>query len=293
MNFLSLAKTASTNSNITKRTLENMLDNFSDNIPNIIYAIIVFVIGIYISKIVRRMVSKFLIKYGMSKGVNNFIVYGIYISMLSIISLISLGIIGIQTTSVVAVLGAAGFSIGLAFKEILSNLGSGMIILFFKPFNIGDYIQGSGVEGTVSDIQIFSTVLKTPDNKTIIIPNFQLTSNNIINYTHQNKRRIDFSYNISYDSDIDVVKSILNEIFTNEKRILNDPKPIIGLNSIGNNTMQIVARPWVKTDDYWDVYFEVMVKVKNKFDENDIKDPFVPSSLLFNNTGNLNTMDKR
>ncbi|MCC0646561.1 MULTISPECIES: mechanosensitive ion channel family protein [unclassified Clostridioides] len=293
MNFLSLAKTTSTNSNITKRTLENMLNNFSDNIPNIIYAITIFIIGIYIAKIVRKMVSKFLIKYGMSKGVNNFIVYGIYISMLSIISLISLGIIGIQTTSVVAVLGAAGFSIGLAFKEILSNLGSGMIILFFKPFNIGDYIQGSGVEGTVSDIQIFSTVLKTPDNKTIIIPNFQLTSNNIINYTHQNKRRIDFSYNISYDSDIDMVKSILNEIFTNEKRILDDPKPIIGLNSIGNNTMQIVARPWVKTDDYWDVYFDVMEKVKKKFDENKIEVPFIPASLLFSNTSNLNSLDKR
>lgn len=293
MNFLSLAKTTSTNSNITKRTLENMLNNFSDNIPNIIYAITIFIIGIYIAKIVRKMVSKFLIKYGMSKGINNFIVYGIYISMLSIISLISLGIIGIQTTSVVAVLGAAGFSIGLAFKEILSNLGSGMIILFFKPFNIGDYIQGSGVEGTVSDIQIFSTVLKTPDNKTIIIPNFQLTSNNIINYTHQNKRRIDFSYNISYDSDIDIVKSILNEIFTNEKRILDDPKPIIGLNSIGNNTMQIVARPWVKTDDYWDVYFDVMEKVKKKFDENKIEVPFIPASLLFSNTSNLNSLDKR
>ncbi|MDB0439353.1 mechanosensitive ion channel family protein [Clostridioides difficile] len=293
MNFLSLAKTTSTNSNITKRTLENMLNNFSDNIPNIIYAITIFIIGIYIAKIVRKMVSNFLIKYGMSKGVNNFIVYGIYISMLSIISLISLGIIGIQTTSVVAVLGAAGFSIGLAFKEILSNLGSGMIILFFKPFNIGDYIQGSGVEGTVSDIQIFSTVLKTPDNKTIIIPNFQLTSNNIINYTHQNKRRIDFSYNISYDSDIDMVKSILNEIFTNEKRILDDPKPIIGLNSISNNTMQIVARPWVRTDDYWDVYFDIMEKVKKKFDENKIEVPFIPASLLFNNASNLNSLDKR
>ncbi|MDN9381448.1 mechanosensitive ion channel, partial [Clostridioides difficile] len=98
---------------------------------------------------------------------------------------------------------------------------------------------------------------------------------------------------ILYASDIDLVKSILNKIFINEKRIFDDPRPIIGLNSIGNNTMQIVARPWVKTDDYWDVYFDVMEKVKNKFDENNIKVPFVPSSLLFNNMSNLNTMDKR
>ena len=228
-----------------------------------------------------------MLKYNVGKGVTNFIVYGIYISMLSIIALTCLDLIGIETKSVVAVIGAAGFSVGLAFKEILSNLGSGMIILFFKPFKIGDYIQGSGVEGSVSDIQIFSTVLKTPDNKTIIVPNFQLTSNNIINFTHQEKRRVDFSYNISYNSDIDLVKRILQDIFLEDRRILKDPKPIIGVNSIGNNAIQMVARPWVSTEDYWDVYFDVMEKVKKKFDEHSIKLPNLAGITFYNDNSNF------
>lgn len=268
-----------------------MIDDFNRKSQSIVYAIIVLIIGLYISKIVKKLVSKFLFKYNIGKGVTNFIVYGIYISMISVVTLTCLEIIGVKTTSVVAVLGAAGFSIGLAFKEILSNLGSGMIILFFKPFNIGDYIQGSGVEGFVSDIQVFSTVLKTPDNKTIIVPNLQLTSNNIVNYTHQEKRRIDFSYIVSYDSDIDLVKKILSDIFEEEKRILKEPKPIIGIYSIENNTVNIVARPWVKTDDYWDVYFDIMERVKKQFDLNKIEVPFlmgVPyysnKSCLMNNT---------
>ncbi|RDY25197.1 mechanosensitive ion channel family protein [Romboutsia weinsteinii] len=264
-----------------------MADNLSEKGPNIIYGVLIFVVGIYICKWVKRIVTKSLLKYNVGKGITNFIVYGIYISMLSIIALTCLDIIGIQTKSVVAVLGAAGFSVGLAFKEILSNLGSGMIILFFKPFKIGDYIQGSGVEGSVSDIQIFSTVLKTPDNKTIIVPNFQLTSNNIVNFTHQEKRRVDFSYNISYDSDIDLVKRILQDIFLEDKRILQDPKPIIGINSIGNNAIQMVARPWVSTEDYWDVYFDVMEKVKKKFDDNCIKIPNLTGVVFYDNNSNF------
>lgn len=260
-----------------------MIDDFNRKSQSIVYAIIVLIIGLYISKIVKKLVSKFLFKYNIGKGVTNFIVYGIYISMISVVTLTCLEIIGVKTTSVVAVLGAAGFSIGLAFKEILSNLGSGMIILFFKPFNIGDYIQGSGVEGFVSDIQVFSTVLKTPDNKTIIVPNLQLTSNNIVNYTHQEKRRIDFSYIVSYDSDIDLVKKILSDIFEEEQRILKEPKPIIGIYSIENNTVNIVARPWVKTDDYWDVYFDIMERVKKQFDLNKIEVPFLMGVPYYNN----------
>ncbi|RDY22532.1 mechanosensitive ion channel family protein [Romboutsia maritimum] len=271
------------NSSITQRTIDNLMDKLASKGPNVLYGIVIFIIGFYLSKWAKRLIIKCLTKYNLNKGISNFIVYGIYILMLSVLAMSCLEMIGIRTTSVVAVLGAAGFSIGLAFKEILSNLGSGMIILFFKPFKIDDYIQGSGVEGFVSDIQIFSTVLKTPDNKTIIVPNFKLTSNNIINYTNQDKRRVDFLYNISYSSNIELVKKILRDIFEEESRILKEPEPIIGINSIGNNTIQIIARPWVNTDDYWDVYFDTMEKVKYKFDENDIKIPFLPEILYNNN----------
>lgn len=268
---------------IFQQTVDNMVEGVVGKLPELFYSVVVLIIGIYLSKLVKNLVSKFLNKYNVAKGVANFIVYGIYLSMLSVTAILCLEGLGVKTTSVVAVLGAAGFSIGLAFKEILSNIGSGMIILFFKPFGIGDYIQGSGVEGFVSDIQVFSTVLKTPDNKTVIVPNFQLTSNNIINYTLQEKRRVDFSYNIAYDSDIDLVKKVLGDIFDADNRIVRDPKPIIGLNAIGNNAVQIVARPWVNTDNYWDVYFDVMEKVKKRFDENNIEVAIL-QNIIYNNT---------
>nr|WP_312216864.1 mechanosensitive ion channel domain-containing protein [Clostridioides sp.] len=270
----SILSSANAAANLAKRTIDSMLSRIIDNGPNIIYGIIIFIVGMYIAKFVRNIILKLLIKYNMNKGVSNFIAYAIYALILTFVSLVSLNMFGIKTTSFVAMLGAAGFSIGLAFKEILSNLGSGMIILFFKPFEIGDYIQGSGEEGTVADIQIFSTVLKTPDNKTIIIPNLQLTSNNIVNYTNQKMRRVDYAFDISYDSDIKLVKKILDDVFKEDMRILDEPKPIIGLNAIGNNTVQVVGKPWVETEDYWDVYYDVMEKIKLKFDEHNIKVPY-------------------
>lgn len=261
-------------SDLAHVTIDNMLNRLIDNGANIIFGVIIFLIGLFAARVIKNIVSKLLVKYNMNKGVSNFISYAVYAVILTFVTLVALNMFGIKTTSFVAVLGAAGFSIGLAFKEILSNLGSGMIILFFKPFQIGDYIQASGEEGTVMDIQIFSTVLKTPDNKTIIIPNLQLTSNNIVNYTDQRMRRIDYSFDISYDSDIKLVKKILKEVFDEDKRVLNDPKPIIGLNAIGNNTVQVVGKPWVKTEDYWDVYYDIMEKIKLEFDEYNIKVPY-------------------
>ncbi|MGL5313634.1 MAG: mechanosensitive ion channel family protein [Peptostreptococcaceae bacterium] len=275
-----------TSLDFSQKAVQGFIDNLSQEVPNIIYGVLLLVVGIYISRLIKRAVYKCLLKYNISKGITNFIAYGIYIGMLSVIILNCLEMIGVKTTSVVAVMGAAGFSIGLAFKEILSNVGSGMIILFFRPFKIGDYIQGSGVEGSVEDIQIFSTILKTPDNKTIVVPNFKLTTDNIVNYTHQEIRRIDFSYNIAYESDIELVKGILNNIFKQENRILQDPKPIIGINSIGNNAIQIVGRPWVYTSDYWDVYFDVMEKVKKSFDQHNIVIPYILGTI--NNNSNYN-----
>lgn len=279
------------NLGFSEKAIESFLNNISEKAPDIVYAILLFSVGIYMSRWAKNTIYKFLLKYNISKGITNFIVYGIYITMISMIVLTCLDKIGIKTTSVVAILGAAGFSVGLAFKEILSNVGSGMIILFFKPFKIGDYIHGSGVEGTVEDIQIFSTVLKTPDNKTIIVPNFKLTSDNIVNYTHQEIRRIDFSYNIAYDSDIDLVKGLLHSIFKQEYRILQDPKPIIGINAIGNNAVQIVGRPWVYTSDYWDVYFDTMEKVKKSFDQNSIVVPLAIGTINTNNS-NIGTINQ-
>lgn len=269
------------------RMTERMWMNFKDNVvtygPNIIYAIFVFMIGLYVCRWIKSLTKKFLMKLSADRAITNFIVYAIY--TLCVISLIitCLGIAGIPTISFVAVLSAAGFAIGLAFKETLSNVASGIIILFFKPFRVGDYIFGSGVEGTVSDIHIFSTILNTPDNKTIVVPNFNLTSDNVINYTHQERRRIDLAFDVAYNTDIRKVKNILEKIFKSEPKILDDPKPIIGLNTLGDNAMQVVAKPWVKTEDYWDVYYEIMEKIKKQFDENGVEIPFQHRVIYYKN----------
>ena len=251
-------------------TFQNFKDLGIEKLPSLIYAIIFFMVGFIVAKICKRIVTRVLCKYTSGKGITNFIVYGIYISIIVLTALNSLEMIGVKTTSVVTIVGAAGFSIGLAFKEVLSNLAAGIIILFFRPFNIGDYIQATGVEGTVEDIQIFSTILKTADNKTIIIPNFEITSNNIINYTHQEIRRIDFKFDVAYNTDIKMLKKILEEIFESDSRVLHEPAPLIGINSMGNDSMEFLARPWIKTDEYWDAYYDLMEKIKEKFDENGV-----------------------
>ncbi len=269
---------------ISEKTVQKFVSALANSGPKLIYAIILLLVGLYVCKWARRTSRNFALKYNLDRGIANFISYAVYGVGIVALSMTCLDMIGFPVQSfmtvMVSLLGVVGLSLGLAFKEILSNLGSGMIILFFKPFKTGDYISGSGVEGTVSDIQIFSTVLKTPDNKAIIVPNFKLTSDNIINYTHQEKRRIDFSFDIAYDSDIKLVKNVLEKVFKEDGRILDDPEPIIGLNMLGDNAMQIVARPWVKTEEYWNVYFDIMEKVKIKFDENNIEIPF-PSRIIY------------
>ncbi|MGL5715777.1 MAG: mechanosensitive ion channel family protein [Paraclostridium sp.] len=273
-----------TNTQITEKTVETFINAVTSSGPNLIYAVIVLGIGLYVCKLVKRYSRNFILKYPVDRGVANFISYALYVLSITGILMTCLEIIGFPIknfiTVIISLMGVVGLAVGLAFKDILANLGSGMIILFFKPFKTGDYIAGSGVEGTVSDIQIFSTVLKTPDNKAIVIPNIKLTGDNIINYTNQENRRIDFSFDVAYDSDIKLVKRVIENVFKQDGRILKDPKPIIGLNMLGDNAMQIVARPWVKTHEYWDVYFDIMEKVKVKFDENNIEIPF-PSRIVY------------
>ncbi|MDU6116071.1 MAG: mechanosensitive ion channel [Paeniclostridium sordellii] len=269
---------------ISQQTVETFFHAVKNSGPKLIYAVIVLVLGLYACRLVKKQCKKFILKYNVERGVANFASYAIYGICLVIVIMTCLDIINFPVQSVMTVMislvGVVGLALGLAFKEILSNLGAGIIILFFQPFKTGDYISGSGVDGTVADIQIFSTILKTPDNKAIVIPNSKLTSDNIINYTHQENRRIDFSFGVSYDSNIKLVKNVLENIFKEDKRILSDPEPIIGLSTLGDSAMQIIARPWVKTDDYWDVYYDVMEKVKIKFDENNIEIPF-PSRVVY------------
>lgn len=277
-----------TTTQVSQKTIETFFHAVKNSGPKLIYAIIFLIVGLYACKLLKRYSKNIILRYNVERGVANFTSYAVYGVGIVIVIVTCLDIINFPVQSfmtvMVSLIGVIGLSLGLAFKEILSNLGSGMIILFFHPFKTGDYIGGSGVEGTVADIQIFSTILKTPDNKAIIVPNFKLTSDNIINYTHQEKRRIDFSFSVSYDTNIKLVKDVLDKIFKEDKRILVNPETIIGLSTLGENSMQIVARPWVKTNDYWSVYFDVMEKVKLKFDENNIEIPLQSRVIYYKNS---------
>lgn len=183
-----------------------------------------------------------------------------YIALLAFVILAALGQLGIQTTSFIAVIGAAGLAIGLALQGSLSNFAAGVLMIIFRPFKVGDLIEGAGVFGTVEEIHIFTTQLKTTDNKTVIIPNAKLTSDNIMNYTVKPTRRVDLVFGVSYTDDIDKVKGVISDVLNQDSRILKDPPPTIGLLEMADSSVNFAVRPWVKPDDYWGVYFDINEK---------------------------------
>lgn len=258
---------------IEKQTsiMNKYFDMFVDKIPSITVAIITIIIGILIAKIVKRILNKALKKYKSSTGLIGFTINLVQFIIIIFAFMQAMAGMGVDTTTFAAMLGAAGFSIGLAFKEVLSNFGSSIIILFFKPFDVGDYIKCDKNEGVVESIQIFSTTLKTVDNKHIVLPNFMLTTTPVINFTSQNIRRIDFVFNVEYNTEIKDLYSVANKLFSQDKRVLNSPEPLIGVDSMNANMIKFIAKPWVKTEDYWDAYYSLMESFKMEFDRNGIK----------------------
>jgi small conductance mechanosensitive channel len=197
-----------------------------------------------------------------------------YIALLVFVVLAALGQLGIQTTSFIAVIGAAGLAIGLALQGSLSNFAAGFLMIIFRPFKVGDYIEGAGVAGTVEVIQIFTTQLKTPDNKTVIIPNAALTAGNITNYSAKGTRRVDLVFGIGYGDDIDHAKNVIMDVLAKEERILKDPATTIGVVELADSSVNFAVRPWVKADDYWNVYFNLTENIKKSFDSEGISIPF-------------------
>lgn len=249
-------------------------------LPEIIFSLILFIVSLFVAKLVKMILTRLLDKYKTSIGLVSLIINFVQVTIILVGIMQSLAVLGVNTASFAAILGAAGFSIGLAFKEVLANLGSCFIILFFKPFQLGDYIKCEATEGTVTEINMFSTVLTTVDNKLITLPNSQITSSPVINYTAQNKRRMDFIFNVEYDTDIQVLYEIANRLFSEEKRILDNPAPLIGVDSMNNKIIRFIAKPWVNTGDYWQVYYKLMEEFKNEFDQKNIK---LASGFVINN----------
>jgi len=213
-------------------------------------------------------------KKGVEHTLVSFVVHLTYIALLVFVVLAALGQLGIQTTSFIAVIGAAGLAIGLALQGSLSNFAAGFLMMIFRPFKVGDFIEGAGVSGTVEAIQIFTTQLKSPDNKTVIVPNASLTAGNITNYSTKATRRVDIVMGIGYEDDIDKAKKIMADVLAKDGRILKDPAPTIAVVELADSSVNFVVRPWVKAEDYWNVYFDTTENIKKSFDAEGITIPF-------------------
>ncbi len=240
----------------------------------VIAAIAIFIVGRLIAKGVRGFVRRMMTKAKVDPTLVGFVANMSYIALLAFVIVAALGQLGIQTTSFIAILGAAGLAVGLALQGSLSNFAAGFLMIIFRPIRVGDFIEGAGVMGTVEEIQLFTTTLTTPDNKTIIIPNANLTGDNIVNWTLKGTRRVDLVMGIGYDDDIDKAKQIMRDVLAKETRILEDPAPQIAMVELADSSVNFVVRPWVKASDYWGVYMEVTENIKKAFDANGISIPF-------------------
>ena len=237
-------------------------------------AIVVFVLGRWLAIFLRNFLEKTMKRTDVDPTLISFSTNLAYVAMFAFVLIAALAQLGIQTTSFIAILGAAGLAIGLALQGSLANFAAGVLMLLFRPFKVDDYIEGGGTAGTVQEIQIFNTILLSPDNKTIIVPNSSMTGNNIVNYARQGTRRVDMVFGIAYDSAIDAAKDILWDILKNDSRVLPAPEPKVAILELADSSVNIACRPWVNAADYWDFYFDMMEAVKKRFDEGGITIPF-------------------
>lgn len=242
-------------------------------------AILVFVIGRFIVQMIIKVLRHALVKSKMDQLLVDFISSIAQAVLLLFVIIASLEQLGLDTTSLVALLGAAGIAVGLALKDSLQNFSSGVMLIIFRPFKTGDFIDAGGVMGAVEHIGIFTTNLKTPDNKQVIVPNGQIYSGVITNFSAKPTRRVDMTVGISYGSDLKKAKDIINEMLKQDKRILPDPAPVVAVGALNSSSVDLIVRPWVNSADYWNVLWEFNENIKQAFDATGIEIPFPQMSL--------------
>ncbi len=242
--------------------------------PKLVGAIIVLIIGLWIVKGITRAFGSMLDKRNTDASLKPFF-QGMVSMLLKVLLVVSvLGMIGIEMTSFIAILGAAGLAIGMALSGTLQNFAGGVMILIFRPFKVGDVIDAQGYIGSVSAIQLFNTILKTPDNKTIIIPNGGLSTSSMTNYSTEERRRVDWTFGIGYSDDVDKAKSTLQNLCDQDERILKDPAVFIAVSELADSSVNFVVRAWVNAPDYWGVFFDMNEKVLKTFTESGINIPY-------------------
>jgi small conductance mechanosensitive channel len=241
---------------------------------NLLIAVLIFVVGFWLAKMASKTVRKVLTKSNTDAGLISFLTSLTSIVLRILVVVTGITQVGIQMTSFVAILGAAGLAIGMAFSGTLSNFAGGVMILAFKPFKVGDFVEMQGETGFVKEILIFNTYLNTTDNKIIILPNGPVANGNIINYTKADKRRVDFSFGIAYGDNLITAKDLLNKFIEEDDRILKDPAPFVGLGKLNTSSVDITVRVWTNTEDYWDVHFAMNERVYTEFEAAGLTIPF-------------------
>jgi len=249
----------------------------------IVSALAIFVLGRWIIKMVVGFSGRMMRKAQVDEMLTTFTGNILYTVLLVVVVIAALDQLGIQTTSLLAVFGAAGLAIGLALKDSLANFSSGVMLIIFRPFKVGDFIEAAGIAGVVEEVRIFSTILRTGDNREIIIPNSQIYSGPIINLSARSTRRIDLVFGIGYEDDLRKAKQLIEAAFAADDRILDDPAPGIAVGELADSSVNINARPWVKTADYWAVRSDLLENIKLSFDSNGISIPYPQQDVHMHN----------
>lgn len=241
---------------------------------NIVIGLAILIVGLILCKVIKVIIKRVMKKAKRDEAVVHFAVSLIDIILKIVVLIASLATMGINTASIITVLGTCGVAIGLALKDSLGNLAAGVLIAVNKPFKQGDYIQSAGEEGTVETINLFNTTLLTPDNKEIVIPNGLLSSGNIVNFSKMETRRVDFEFSIAYSADFNKAQNAILSVCGAHEKILSDPAPFCRMKAMDNSSVMLTARAWVKTEDYWTVFFDVMEQVRDKFNQLGIEIPY-------------------
>jgi len=276
------AQPAQTSAEVSKTNPQHILDALKqflatkgmDFALNLLAAILIFVIGRWLSKLISAIIAQVMTKAKVERLLVTFVQHMSYFVLLAFVIIAALDRVGIKLTAAIAVLGAAALAVAFALQGSLSNFAAGILMVTFKPFKVGDFVEIASVKGTVQEIQVLTTVLNSLDNVRIIIPNAQVTAGTIHNFTANDTRKIDLKIGVSYDDDLKKAKQVIENVLAADKRILKNPAPTVAVSELGDNSVNLAVWPWVKPADYWDVYFDLMEKLKLAIESNGMTIPF-------------------
>lgn len=237
-------------------------------------AIVIFYVGRIVARMLTKGLRKFMQAQQIDKILETFFCNLVYWAVMIFVIIAAINQIGVQTTSLIAIMGAAGLAVGLAMQGSLSNFAAGVLIVIFRPYRVGDFVEAAGISGAVQQVQILTTILKTGDNKEIIVPNSQIMGSIITNYSANDMRRVDMTIGVGYDDDIDKVRATIQELVDADERILKEPACLIAVSALADSSVNFAVRPWVKTENYWGVMFDLTEAIKKRFDKDGISFPF-------------------